>query len=140
MIKFLNIILLGLILAGLVSCGKDEIKKKLEKKIETEATEEEADSSVMTPQEIFSDALTNNILENADEDLQVYLEETIYPIASKSNKVTIDKISSSLYLLQYEEGGSNKNILIQKFYNPVKDEIFFEKRDVQNDAIKQFIK
>jgi len=140
MFKYLNIVLLGLILAGLVSCSKDEIKKKIEKKIETEATDEEADSSVMSPQEIFSDALTNNILEGGDEDLQVYLEETIYPLAAKSNKVTIDKISSSLYLLQYEEGGSNKNILIQKFYNPVKDEIFFEKRDVQNDAIKQFIK
>lgn len=123
------------------SCGKDDVVKRIEKKVITEEMEDEdTDTTSLSPVEAFSSTLVNNILDTYDDDLQVYLEDVIYPIASKSNKTTIDKISSSLYLFQYEENGSAKNILIQKFYNPAKDEIFFEKRDVQNDAIKQFTK
>jgi len=139
MTKYLKYIALAFLITGIFSCGKEEVKK-IEKKLITENSEDEEDTTVMTPAEIFSDALTTNILNDYDESLQIYLEETIYPVASKSNKVTIDRISSSLYLLQYEEGGNLKNVLIQKFYNPVKDEFFFEKRDVQSDAVKQFLK
>lgn len=140
MLKYIKYIFLGLIVITFISCSKDDVKKKVEKKVETEVANDDEDTTAMTPKEIFSDALTSNILNDNDEDLQVYLEETIYPLVSNSKKVTIDKISSSLYLLQYEEGGNQKNILLQKFYNPSNDEFFFEKRDVQNDAIKQFLK
>ncbi|MBI5402688.1 MAG: hypothetical protein HY959_04765 [Ignavibacteriae bacterium] len=139
MTKYLKYIIFGFLVLGFFSCGKEEVKK-IEKKIITENDEEESDTTVMTPAEIFSDALTTNILNDYDEELQVYLEETIYPLASKSSKATIDRVSSSLYLFQYEEGGNTRNILIQKFYNPLKDEYFFEKRDVQSDAVKQFLK
>jgi hypothetical protein len=122
-----------------ISCSKDEVKRKIEKQVETEAVEED-DTTTFTPQEEFSNALVNNILDTDDEDLQIYLEEDIYPIVSKSNKTTIDKISSSLFHLQYEENGNMKNILIQKFYSPTKNEFFFEKREVQGDAIKQYSK
>lgn len=139
MFKILKYFLLALIFITFISCSKDEVKNKLNK-VESELAEEEEDTTALTPPEAFSQALVSNILDFDDEDLQVYLEEDIYPIVKGSNKVTIDNISSSLYLLQYEDNGSIKNILIQKFYNPSKDEFFYEKREVQNDAIKQFVK
>ncbi|MFA5405598.1 MAG: hypothetical protein WC358_11750 [Ignavibacteria bacterium] len=141
MFNILKYILFSIIVITFISCGKDDVVKKIEKKVQTEyAEDDDMDTTALTPQEAFSNALVNNILNTDDEDLQIYLEDEIYPIVSKSNKTTIDKISSSLILLQYEESGNTKNILIQKFYNPVKDEFFFEKREVQSDAIKQFLK
>ncbi|HMS33497.1 MAG TPA: hypothetical protein PKC91_05355, partial [Ignavibacteria bacterium] len=92
-------------------------------------------------EESFSSALVEDIMgENEDVDLQYYLEEQIYPLISKSDKVTIDRISSSLYLLSYNENGAMKNFLLQKFYNPVKDEIVFEKSETQINTLKQFVK
>ena len=141
MFKSINIILFAFLIIGFMSCSKEQVKRTIEKKVDTEATEDnEADTTAMSPEEAFSSAMVSNILNTEDEDLQDYLEAEIYPIVKSSSKVTIDNISSSLFLMQYEEKGSIKNILIQKFYNPSKDEFFFEKREVQNDAIKQFVK
>ena len=124
-----------------ISCGKNDVVKNIEKKVEIEYAEDnDGDTTALTPQEEFSNALVNNILDINDEDLQIYLEDEIYPIVSKSNKTTLDKVSSSLFLLQYEDSGNMKNILIQKFYSPAKDDFFFEKREVQGDAVKQFVK
>lgn len=124
-----------------VSCGKDDVVKKIEKKVITENIEDEdSDTTALPPEEAFSSAMVNNILDVYDEELQMYLEDSIFPFVSKSEKITIDKISSSLFLLQYFENGIAKNILIQKFYIPPKDEFSFEKREVQFDALKQFIK
>jgi hypothetical protein len=139
MLNIIKYLLFVLVVAAFISCSKDEVKNKLNK-VESELAEEEDDTTALAPPEAFSQALVSNILDFDDEDLQVYLEEEIYPIVKGSNKVTIDNISSSLFLLQYEDKGSIKNILIQKFYNPSKDEFFYEKREVQNDAIKQFVK
>lgn len=131
------------ICAVFVSCNKetktDQSSSKSDKGT-NEITESETDS-VMTPEEIFSSSLVQDIIGN-DEDieLQIYLEEQIYPIVLKSNKITIDKISSSLYLLSYEESGIMKNFIIQKFYNPVKDEFAFDKTETQLNAFKQFVK
>jgi hypothetical protein len=140
MLNYIKYILLGLISIAFISCSKDEVKKKIEKRVETEITEDDTDTTAMTPQEAFSSALVSNILDIEDEDLQNYLEDEIFSIVKRSNKVTIDNISSSIFLLQYSDSGNQKNILIQKFYNPSNDEFFFEKREVQNDAIKQFVK
>jgi hypothetical protein len=128
-----------LIVIAFVSCSKEDIKKQIEKTNNTEVTENDTDTTALTPEEAFSLAMVN-ILDIEDEDLQNYLEDEIYPIVKNSNKITIDNISSSLILLQYVENGNQKNILIQKFYDLDKDEFFFEKREVQNDAIKQFVK
>ena len=135
-IKYLFFIL---IVIAFVSCSKEDIKRKIEKTTNKEVTEGDADTTALTPEEAFSLAMVN-ILDIEDEDLQNYLEDEIYPIVKNSNKITIDNISSSLFLLQYVENGIQKNILIQKFYDVEKDEYFFEKREVQNDAIKQFVK
>ncbi len=135
-IKYLFFVL---IVIAFVSCSKEDIKKQIEKTNNTEVTENDTDTTALTPEEAFSLAMVN-ILDIEDEDLQNYLEDEIYPIVKNSNKITIDNISSSLILLQYVENGNQKNILIQKFYDLDKDEFFFEKREVQNDAIKQFVK
>lgn len=140
MYNIIKYLLFVLVVIAFASCSKEDIKRKIEKTTTTEFTEDDTDTTAMTPQEAFSSALVSNILDIEDEELQNYLEDEIFPIVRSSKKVTIDKISSSLYLLQYDEGGSQKNILLQKFYNPSNDEFFFEKRDVRNDAIKQFLK
>jgi hypothetical protein len=140
MVKLIEYLFFVLLIIAFVSCSKEQVKRTIEKRIDTQVVEDEADTTSLSPEEEFSSALVNNILDTEDEDLQVYLEDEIYPLVKSSNKVTIDNISSSLYLLQYDDKGSTKNILIQKFYNPEKDDFFFEKREVQNDAIKQFIK
>ncbi len=140
MMNYFKLAFLGFVVLSFISCGKNDVVKKIEKKIEIENAGDEIDTVELTPQEEFSSALVSDILDVYDEELQIYLEEEIYPIASKSNKITIDKISSSLYLLQYEENGNSKNLLIQKFYNPIKKDFFFDKREVQNDAIRQFLK
>lgn len=138
----LRIILIILIPVLLISCNKENSDRQRNEssKTETEQDENETDSA-MTAEELFSSAMVENIMgENGDADLEVYLEEQIYPQISKSGKVTIDRISSSLYLLSYDDGGIMKNMVIQKFYNPEKDEFVFDKSETQNNAVKQFVK
>ena len=138
-----KLVIVLIICSVFISCDKetktDQSSSKSDKGT-NEITESETDS-VMTPEEIFSSSLVQDIIGN-DEDieLQIYLEEQIYPIVSKSNKITIDKVSSSLYLLSYEESGVMKNFILQKFYNPVKDEFVFDKTETQLNAFKQFVK
>ncbi len=125
------------------SCGKDDNVKETSEKEKNQTQEESSyeSDSTMTVEEAFSTALVQDIIGNQeDPELQTYLEEQIYPIASKSDKVTIDKISSSLYLLSYNDNGAMKNILIQKFYNPVEDEFIFESRDTDANSLKQFVR
>ena len=124
----------------LYSCGKNDIIKEKPNVSESESQEPE-DTVQLTPAELFSNALCDNFLnETDDEDLQIYLEEEIFPLVSKSDKVTIDKLSVSMYLLSYTEGNESKNILIQKNYNPKIDEIYFLKEVVTFDAKKYYIK
>ena len=137
-------ILIALIIcSAFISCNKetktDQSSSKSDKGT-NEITESETDS-VMTPEEIFSSSLVQDIMgEDEDIDLQIYLEEQIYPSVSKSNKITLDKISSSLYLLSYDDSGVMKSYILQKFYNPLKDEFVFDKTETQSNAIKQFVK
>ncbi len=122
------------------SCGKNDTFKEKSNLSESE-TQEPEDTVQLTPAELFSNALCDNFLhETDDEDLQVYLEEEIFPLVSKSDKVTIDKLSVSMFLLNYTDGNESKNILIQKNYNPQIDEIYFLKEVVTFDAKKYYIK
>lgn len=127
----------------LISCGKEETQKQRSdiQKNETQESNEDNSDTSMTAEELFSFALIQNIMgEEEDIELQDYLEEQIYPLVSGSDKVTIDRISSSLYLLSYNDGGNAKNLLIQKFYNPAKDEFVFDKKDIELNSIRQFVK
>lgn len=138
-----KLVIVLIICSVFISCDKetktDQSSSKSDKGT-NEITESETDS-VMTPEEIFSSSLVQDIIgDDEDIELQIYLEEQIYPLVSKSNKTTIDKISSSLYLLSYEESGIIKNFILQKFYNPVKDEFVFDKTETQINSFKQFVK
>lgn len=138
-----KLVIVLIICSVFISCDKetktDQSSSKSDKGT-NEITESETDS-VMTPEEIFSSSLVQDIIgDDEDIELQIYLEEQIYPIVSKSNKITIDKVSSSLYLLSYEESGVMKNFILQKFYNPVKDEFVFDKTETQINSFKQFVK
>ena len=138
-----KLVIVLIICTVFISCNKetktDQSSSKSDKGT-NEITESETDS-VMTPEEIFSSSLVQDIIgDDEDIELQIYLEEQIYPLVSKSNKTTIDKISSSLYLLSYEESGVMKSFILQKFYNPVKDEFVFDKTETQINSFKQFVK
>ncbi|MBK8380696.1 MAG: hypothetical protein IPL16_02150 [Ignavibacteria bacterium] len=138
-----KLVIVLIICSVFISCDKetktDQSSSKSDKGT-NEISESETDS-IMTPEEIFSSSLVQDIIgDDEDIELQIYLEEQIYPLVSKSNKTTIDKISSSLYLLSYEESGIIKNFILQKFYNPVKDEFVFDKTETQINSFKQFVK
>jgi hypothetical protein len=121
------------------SCGKnDNLKDKTD--VKDRENIELNDTAQMTPAESFSNAMCESILEGKyDEDLQIFLEEEIYPVVSKSDDVTIDRLSASIYLLSYKDGNEIKNILFQKHYNPQSDEIYFTKEGVTFDAKKYYI-
>ena len=145
MFNKINVVIIFFILiisSTFYSCKNEtSTKPKVEvKNTESDSNDDESDST-LTPEEAFSSALVQDIIgENEDVDLQIYLEEQIYPTASKSAKVTLDRVSGSLYLLSFDENGIMKNYILQKFYNPVKDEFIFEKTEVQTNAMKQFLK
>lgn len=139
-LKLRNIIFL-LIVLSLLSCGNENEKKNKTEIQSNESSEEDENETPMSPEEVFSSTLTQGMAGDDEiQDLQLYLEEQIYPSVAKSEKVTLDRISVSLYLLSYFEGGVQKNFTLQKFYNPAKDVVFFEKKEIQSDAVKQFLK
>lgn len=132
MIKYFGLLLLTLLI---ISCGDD-------KKSDTETTDkDESDTISLSPEELFSSTLLEDILQSGeDDDLKSYLEEEIYPIVANSTKVTIDRVSASLYLLSYDENGVQKNFVIQKFYNPSSLEMHFEINEIETNAADQYLK
>jgi PBP1b-binding outer membrane lipoprotein LpoB len=132
MVKYSVLLLITLFLISCEQEGTDN---------EDITDDQESDTITLSPEEIFSSTLVEDILQTGnDEDLKFYLEEEIYPLVSNSNKVTLDRISASLYLLTYEDNGDDKNFIIQKFYSPVNFEVFFKKRETETNAINQYFK
>ncbi len=141
MLKLIPVLLLSLILT---SCSKED-KPKTESNSNTNTTQNSPNANDlsgenMTKEEIFSSTLVQDIAGDENEDLEIYLEEVIYPMVSKSNKVSLEKISGSLYLLTYDDNGTMKNLMIQEYYSPAKDEMVFDKTETQTNAVKQFVK
>jgi hypothetical protein len=131
--------LMFLLLAS--GCGKVDKETQNDKQREKERIESESDTSSLTPAESFAAAMTQEILKDDSEvELESFLAEKVYPIISGSKKVTIDKISSSLYLLKYFNENTEKNMLIQKYYNPAEDSFSFEITETATNNIKQFLK
>ena len=132
-------------LLAFYSCGKKDIKETdPSKPTQTEINptkESESDvADTLSKEEFFSSTLVQDIAGDENDDLEAYLEDEIYPIVAKSKKVTLEKMSGSLYLLSYDDNGTMKNLLIQEFFNPLEEEVFFEKKEISSDAIKQFVK
>lgn len=139
MSKLITVIILALILS---SCSKED-KTKTEQSNNTSQNQNNSNDESnenMTKEEVFSSTLVQDIAGEENEALEVYLEEVIYPLVLKSNKVTLDKISGSLYLLSYDDNGTMKNLIIQEYYSPAKDEMVFDKTETQTNAVKQFVK
>lgn len=136
-LSVISFLILSVIVMG---CGKEkEIKEKNEKVLQQEM--EESDTASLTPAESFGAVLTQSILNDESEvELESFLSEIVYPKISSASKVTIDKISSSLYLLKYYEGTSEKYFLIQKYYNPKEDSITFDITETGLTTSKQFLK
>ncbi len=133
MLRYLFLIALALLF---FSCGKGKNNNAIQNQELNEITQSEEDTVSLSPQEIFGLIMVQDILlDEKETDLQLYLEETVYPLVSKSTKITIDRISSSVYLLKYFDDSAEKNIYIQKYYNPQTDEIVFEKTDVKPGSL-----
>ncbi len=140
MLRIIPILLLAL---TITSCSKEDKPKTESNNTNTTQNQPNANDlsgENMTKEEIFSSTLVQDIAGDENEELEIYLEEAIYPMVSKSNKVTLDKISGSLFLLSYDDNGAMKNLLIQEYYSPVKDEMVFDKIETQTNAVKQFVK
>ena len=127
-----------LFLSLFISCG-DIDDSDMSENDSNEKNESHLDTN-LTPAETFSLSLVQEILDEEDEDLQIFLEKEFFPLASNSPKVTIDKISSSIYILSFQSDTVMKNFLIQKFYIPAKDEFAFEKNEIDFDAADKLVK
>jgi PBP1b-binding outer membrane lipoprotein LpoB len=136
--RFSYIILLSLFALLLSSCNKNADEQK--KNVQTDSSYDESDTTSLTPQEALSATLLEDIMNQTDDDLAAYIQDEIYPIVSKSQRVTMERLSASLYLLQYESGGSDKYLLIQKFYSPATDEVTFTRTETSLTPQKQFLK
>jgi|WetSurMetagenome_2_1015567.scaffolds.fasta_scaffold05239_4 hypothetical protein len=123
----------------LLSCGKKESTQD-NNVLNNKFSDENEDTVQLSPQEVFSAVITEDFLDEVDDDLQIYLEDEIFPLISSSEKISIDKISTSLYILSYDEKGERKNLLIQKFYNAKSDEIYFDRELISFDSRNHFLK
>jgi len=122
-------------------CRKKDKDAQNNKQSGQEQIESGNDTTSLSPAESFAAALTQEILNDETEvELESFLAEKVYPLVSGSKKVTIDKISSSLYLIKYFNENTEKNILIQKYYNPAKDSFSFEISETNTNNLKQFVK
>lgn len=137
----LALVCLLILMLGVISsqgCGKGEEKNTNESTSKTEAQDQD---SSFTPEEIFSATLVQGIVgEEDDPDLEAFLEEDLYGELKNSKAVTMDRISSSMYVIEYENLGQMKSYLIRKYYNPQKDEYYFEKTASDLDVKKHFLK
>ncbi|HMS65760.1 MAG TPA: hypothetical protein PKD83_10975 [Ignavibacteria bacterium] len=138
--KFILIFIFSILL---ISCNKNTENKQNaqnQNNAQEESGNENETDSVMTDEEEFSSSLVQDILGEEDVNLQIYLEEEIFPVVSKSKKVTLDRISSSIYLLGFDDNGTSRNFMIQKLYNPETGDFIFEKTEIPTSAQKQFVK
>jgi len=142
---FLSLIIVSFsVLALITGCGKEKsinTNKEQKQQQQQQIGIEDEDTTSLTPAESFASNLCQDILnDDTEADLESYLIDVVYPKVSGSTKVTIDIVSSSIYLLTYFEGTIEKHMLIQKYYNPQKQEIFFESSETSLSPNKQFLK
>ena len=139
--KFRLIILLFVAFA-LYSCGNNEpVHDDNNPESENVEEQEDGDTTALSEAELFSMVLVNDILQGSEEsDLQGYLEEEIFPMVQGATKVTLDRLSASVYILTYEKDGSKSSLLIQKFYDPANEQIVFEKTETGYGLKSQYVR
>jgi PBP1b-binding outer membrane lipoprotein LpoB len=123
------------------ACGNNEPAHDNDNSETENVDEEDGDTTSLSDAELFSMVLTNDILQGTEEtDLQAYLEEEIYPMVEKATKVTLDRLTASVYILTYELNGSKSSLLLQKFYDPVNQQIVFEKTETGYGLKSQYVR
>lgn len=124
----------SLIFAVSVSC-----KKSPEKINNQDINSNPEDTVALTPAQNFAITLVEDFINADDPDLEIFLEKVIYPIVEKADRVTLDRISDTIYLLTYFSEGKEKNILIEKYFSPSKEETFFEYKEIQYPRLNSFL-
>jgi hypothetical protein len=140
---FLSLFIVTISVLMIAGCGKEKSNNTVneQKQQQQQMGIDEEDTTSLTPAESFASALCQDILNDDSEvDLESYLIDVVYPKISGSTKVTIDRVSGSIFLLTYFEGSTEKHLLIQKYYNPQKEEIYFESSETSLSPSKQFLK
>ena len=127
-IVFLAVILMS-------ACGKEKNDAGGNEADDTEQTE-----AALSPEEALSTSLVQGILAAEDEDLESFIENELYGELKSAGKVTIDRLSSSVFLIEFEKGGIRTTYIIRKYYDPSKEEFFFEKANSDSDILKQVSK
>lgn len=139
-----RILILLFIAFTLYSCGNNEPShNQTDGNDETteETGEDDGDTTALSEAELFSMVLVNDILQgNEETDLQGYLEEEIFPMVQGATKVTLDRLTASVYIMTYEKDGSKSSLLIQKFYDPANEQIVFEKTETGYGLKSQYVK
>lgn len=139
-IKYTKILIM-LIVFSLIQFSGCNSKDESGKVDNTNKGESQDQDTALSPEEILSATLVQGIAgEDDDPDLEAFIEEDLYGELKNSKAVTIDRVSSSMYVIEFENLGQTKSYLIRKFYNPQKDEYFFEKTTFESDIKKQFLK
>ena len=125
----------------LASCGNNDPVDEDGTNTENVNEQEDGDTTSLSEAELFSLILVNDVLQGTEEnDLQLYLEEEIYPVVGEASKVTLDRLSASVYIVTYELNGERKSLLIQKFYDPVNEVIVFEKTETSYGLKSQYVR
>lgn len=97
------------------------------------------DTTALMPAQNFAITLVEDFINEDDPELEAFLEKVIYPIIAKADKVTIDKLSDTVYLITYFLEGVEKNVLIEKYFSPSKEEIFFEYKEIKYSRLTSFL-
>ncbi len=105
-----------------------------------ESEESEQTDAQLTPEETLSTSLVQGILGIEDEDLESFIESELYSEIKSGSKVAIDRLSSSVFMIEFEKSGSRKAYIVRKYYDPSKEEFLFEKSVVDSDILKQVIR
>ena len=117
MYKYLYILLISIVMFS--ACSEKD---------KTAENEDDQDTTQLTKGVLFSAVMLNDFLQlEDDEDLGLFLENEIYPLVAGSPRVSMDRLSGSEYLVTYDSAGQNKNLIIQRFYNPKGEHTFFVK-------------
>lgn len=107
------------LLVILTSCGNDKVEDTTS-----------IDTSEMSKEEIFASVMVNEFLKEDDDELQEYLQIEIYPLLANAERIYIEKISTNEYMLTIIDNNVDKKIIITKYFDPVNDQVFFERSDV----------
>jgi hypothetical protein len=132
--KLFSLFTFFLILVVLSAC------KKAPEKVNNEDINSNSEDTVsLTPAQNFAITLVEDFIYEDDPELETFLEEVIYPLVAKAEKVTIDKLSDTAYLITYYQEGFEKSILIEKYFSPSKEETFFEYKEIKYSRQNSFL-